>query len=61
MKKESIMAANQQHLCSQRRGWVKGKLVGSGSFGTVYLAMNKATGALFVVKSAESEAGVQAL
>jgi serine/threonine protein kinase len=41
--------------------WVKGKLVGSGSFGTVHLAMNKATGGLFVVKSAWSGAGLQAL
>ncbi|KAJ4717562.1 Pkinase domain-containing protein [Melia azedarach] len=46
---------------SQIGDWVKGKMVGSGSFGTVHLAMNKATGALFVVKSAYSEAGVQAL
>nr|GMD11334.1 mitogen-activated protein kinase kinase kinase NPK1-like [Ipomoea batatas] len=41
--------------------WVKGKTVGSGSFGSVHLAMNKATGGLFVVKSAESEAGLQFL
>lgn len=41
--------------------WVKGKAVGSGSFGSVHLAMNKVTGGLFVVKSAESEAGLQFL
>ncbi|XVF00536.1 hypothetical protein REPUB_Repub04eG0009300 [Reevesia pubescens] len=41
--------------------WVKGKVIGSGSFGTVHLAMNKATGGLFVVKSAESVAGLESL
>lgn len=41
--------------------WVKGKLVGSGSFGTVHLAMSKSTGGLFVVKSAHTEAGFRAL
>lgn len=34
--------------------WVKGKMVGSGSFATVHLAMNKSTGGLFVVKSPHS-------
>ncbi|KAG9458809.1 hypothetical protein H6P81_003317 [Aristolochia fimbriata] len=32
--------------------WVKGNVVGCGSFGTVNLAMNKCNGELFVVKSA---------
>ncbi|XP_027931849.1 mitogen-activated protein kinase kinase kinase NPK1-like [Vigna unguiculata] len=41
--------------------WVKGKLVGCGSFGTVHLAMNKSTGGLFVVKSSNSRAGREAL
>lgn len=41
--------------------WVKGQVVGSGSFGTVHLAMNKSTGALFVVKSADSVLGRQCL
>ncbi|KAL3843643.1 hypothetical protein ACJIZ3_001046 [Penstemon smallii] len=41
--------------------WVKGKIIGSGSFGTVSLAMDNATGALFVAKSAESEAGIMSL
>ena len=41
--------------------WIKGKVIGSGSFGIVHLAMNKATGALFVVKSAESRVGIQCL
>ncbi|KAK7411996.1 hypothetical protein VNO78_03441 [Psophocarpus tetragonolobus] len=42
-------------------GWVKGKLVGYGSFGTVHLAMNKSTGRVFVVKSPHSKAGPEAL
>lgn len=41
--------------------WVKGKMVGSGSFGSVHLAMNKSTGGLFVVKSARSGTGREAL
>lgn len=41
--------------------WVQGKLVGSGSFGNVHLAISKATGGLFVVKSAQSRAGLEAL
>jgi len=41
--------------------WVKGKLIGSGSFGCVHLAMSKATGGLFVVKSTQSGAGINAL
>ena len=36
-------------------------MIGSGSFGTVHLAMNKSNGALFVVKSAESQAGLISL
>lgn len=33
-------------------GWIKGTLVGSGSFGAVYLGMNTATGLLMAVKQA---------
>ncbi|KAI5448715.1 mitogen-activated protein kinase kinase kinase 17 [Lathyrus oleraceus] len=41
--------------------WVKGKIVGSGSFGSVHLAMNRSTGGLFVAKTAHSDAGHEAL
>lgn len=41
--------------------WVKGKIVGRGSFGSVHLAMNKSTGGLFVAKTAHSDAGQDAL
>ncbi|XP_050379298.1 mitogen-activated protein kinase kinase kinase 17-like [Argentina anserina] len=41
--------------------WMKGKLVGSGSFGSVHLAMSKSTGGLFVVKSSQSCDGALAL
>ncbi|XVE48522.1 hypothetical protein DITRI_Ditri01bG0008600 [Diplodiscus trichospermus] len=55
--------AGSRRFCSfpQPGEWVKGKAIGSGAFGTVHLAMNKATGALFVVKSAESRAGLESL
>ncbi|KAA8545441.1 hypothetical protein F0562_020225 [Nyssa sinensis] len=55
------MIGNSQFSSPQATEWVKGKVIGSGSFGTVHLAMNKATGALFVVKTAQSEAGLQFL
>ncbi|GMP63171.1 hypothetical protein CsSME_00024969 [Camellia sinensis var. sinensis] len=55
------MARNWRCASPQPGEWMKGKLVGSGSFGVVHLAMNKATGALFVVKSAQSEAGLRSL
>lgn len=48
-------------LCPKPGEWVKGKMVGSGSFGSVHLAMNKSTGGLFVVKSAESQAALDSL
>lgn len=41
--------------------WVKGNVIGSGSFGTVNLAIDTTTGSLFVVKSASSSAGIAAL
>ncbi|GAB4846801.1 hypothetical protein Ancab_025807 [Ancistrocladus abbreviatus] len=43
------------------REWVKGKVIGSGSFGEVHLAMSRASGRLFVVKSAQSGAGLKSL
>ncbi|XP_059653648.1 mitogen-activated protein kinase kinase kinase 17-like [Cornus florida] len=55
------MVGHGQCLSPQPGDWMKGKLVGSGSFGTVHLAMNKATGALFVVKSSQSELGLKFL
>ncbi|KAL0335299.1 UNVERIFIED_CONTAM: Mitogen-activated protein kinase kinase kinase [Sesamum radiatum] len=49
--------------CSSRQPteWLKGKVIGSGSFGTVHLAIDSSTGALFVVKSAISDAGITSL
>ncbi|KAL7583260.1 mitogen-activated protein kinase kinase kinase 17 [Lactuca sativa] len=41
--------------------WVRGKMIGSGSFGVVHLAINKSSGSLFVVKSSESQEGDQSL
>ncbi|CAJ1963800.1 unnamed protein product [Sphenostylis stenocarpa] len=55
------MGARRQRGWPKPRGWVKGKLVGCGSFGTVHLAMNKSTGGLFVVKSSHSGVGREAL
>ncbi|KAK4378715.1 hypothetical protein RND71_000577 [Anisodus tanguticus] len=47
--------------CPQPTKWLKGKVIGSGSFGNVHLAMDKATGGLFVLKSDDSEAGLKCL
>ncbi|KAL3580253.1 hypothetical protein D5086_018088 [Populus alba] len=41
--------------------WVRGKCVGKGSFGSVNLAFNKQTGAVFAVKTASEANQVQAL
>lgn len=46
-KKEKEMAGNQHCSCSLLGEWMKGKVIGSGSFGTVHLAMNKASGSPF--------------
>uniref|UniRef100_A0A060T6Y2 mitogen-activated protein kinase kinase kinase n=1 Tax=Blastobotrys adeninivorans TaxID=409370 RepID=A0A060T6Y2_BLAAD len=35
------------------RKWIRGRLIGSGSFGTVYLGMNSFTGELMAVKQVE--------
>ncbi|KAK6159670.1 hypothetical protein DH2020_003051 [Rehmannia glutinosa] len=45
----------------QPKEWLKGSVIGSGSFGTVHLAIDTATGSLFVAKSARSEAGIKSL
>ncbi|XP_020221816.1 mitogen-activated protein kinase kinase kinase NPK1 [Cajanus cajan] len=57
------MGANSicQWKWPKRSEWMKGKVVGCGSFGTVHLAINKSTGGLFVVKSPHSGAGREAL
>ena len=41
--------------------WLKGNVLGSGSYGTVHLAIDTTTGSLFVVKSARSMAGIVSL
>ncbi|MED6143121.1 hypothetical protein PIB30_003831 [Stylosanthes scabra] len=56
-----MACSNCQSVLPKPNDWVKGKLVGTGSFGTVNLAMNKSTGGLFVVKSAHIGAGCEAL
>lgn len=55
------MARNIQFSSLHPCEWIKGKAIGSGSFGTVHLAMTKATGALFVVKTAQTEAALVSL
>lgn len=41
--------------------WLKGNVLGSGSYGTVHQAIDTTTGSLFVVKSARSTAGIMSL
>ncbi|GFQ03946.1 mitogen-activated protein kinase kinase kinase a [Phtheirospermum japonicum] len=50
-----------QKSLSQPTEWLKGSVIGSGSFGTVHLAIDSSTGALFVAKSAKSEPGIKSL
>ena len=49
-----MATTNQFSSLQQPCKWVKGKVIGSGSYGTVHLAINKVTGGLFVAKSAHS-------
>ncbi|KAH9309984.1 hypothetical protein KI387_037895, partial [Taxus chinensis] len=42
-----------QACCDSPREWVRGSVIGVGTFGTVSLAMDKATGELLAVKSIE--------
>ncbi|XP_027767890.1 mitogen-activated protein kinase kinase kinase 18-like isoform X2 [Solanum pennellii] len=55
------MAEYSKCSCLKPTKWLKGKVIGSGSFGSVHLAMDKATGGFFVLKSTESEAGFKCL
>ncbi|KAL6178944.1 hypothetical protein ACLB2K_050461 [Fragaria x ananassa] len=56
-----MMGRNDECTSPLPGEWMKGKLVGSGSFGSVHLAMCKSTGGLFVVKSSQSCDGALAL
>uniref|UniRef100_A0A6N2JXJ1 Protein kinase domain-containing protein n=1 Tax=Salix viminalis TaxID=40686 RepID=A0A6N2JXJ1_SALVM len=49
-----MAATNQFSSLQQPCKWVKGKVIGSGSYGAVHLAINKVTGGLFVAKCAHS-------
>ncbi|KAG5625737.1 hypothetical protein H5410_010955 [Solanum commersonii] len=55
------MAEFSKCSCLKPTKWLKGKVIGSGSFGSVHLAMDKATGGFFVLKSTDSEAGFKCL
>ncbi|RDY14103.1 Mitogen-activated protein kinase kinase kinase NPK1, partial [Mucuna pruriens] len=55
------MGAIRQWVGPKPSEWMKGKVVGCGSFSTVHLAMNKSTGGLFVVKSPHEGVGRDAL
>lgn len=46
---------------SQTCQWIKGKVIGSGSYGTVNLALDKVSGALYVSKSAHCGSAAQFL
>lgn len=49
---EELMAAFNKEQSGPSR-WIKGTVIGSGSFGTVYLGMNSITGELMAVKQVE--------
>lgn len=55
------MAGKWQCSSQKPADWLKGNVIGSGSFGTVHLAIDCSTGSLFVAKSARSEAGIMSL
>jgi mitogen-activated protein kinase kinase kinase len=49
--KEFLATVQKEESCPSK--WIKGRLIGSGSFGTVYLGMNSFTGELMAVKQVE--------
>lgn len=53
---EEFMAAFNREQSGPSR-WIKGTVIGSGSFGTVYLGMNSITGELMAVKQVELPTG----
>ncbi|KAF8024256.1 hypothetical protein BT93_F1450 [Corymbia citriodora subsp. variegata] len=46
-------AAERQNMASMTGQWQKGKLIGRGTFGSVYVATNRETGALCAVKEVD--------
>jgi hypothetical protein len=49
---ESFYGKNRQSIQSPEK-WLKGALIGAGSFGNVYLGLNSITGELMAVKQVE--------
>uniref|UniRef100_A0ACD5X0F4 Uncharacterized protein n=1 Tax=Avena sativa TaxID=4498 RepID=A0ACD5X0F4_AVESA len=47
-------------LCSTKMEWTRGKCIGKGAFGTVHLAVHRATGRAFAVKSVDAKGGAPA-
>ncbi|KAM4129580.1 hypothetical protein ACJW30_01G034100 [Castanea mollissima] len=45
--------AEQPHVSSFKGQWQKGRLIGRGTFGSVYIAMNRETGALCAMKEVD--------
>lgn len=53
---DTIPAGNVQHIKPERQPtfkWMRGQLIGKGTFGRVYLGMNTTTGELLAVKQVE--------
>ncbi|KAH6769461.1 mitogen-activated protein kinase kinase kinase 5 [Perilla frutescens var. hirtella] len=48
-----IRATTRPHLMKIKSKWQKGKLIGRGTFGSVYVASNRETGALCAMKEVE--------
>lgn len=55
LEEEFMDAFNKERSGPSR--WIKGTVIGSGSFGTVYLGMNSITGELMAVKQVELPSG----
>ncbi|VFQ81753.1 unnamed protein product [Cuscuta campestris] len=61
MSMSSRTCSSEPCLYPRPAQWLKGRTVGRGSHGSIDLALDKATGGLFVIKSAESESGILCL
>lgn len=59
---DTIPAGNVQHIKPERQPtfkWMRGQLIGKGTFGRVYLGMNTTTGELLAVKQVEVNPKIQ--
>ncbi|ORX70803.1 kinase [Linderina pennispora] len=53
MERRSSVARSEKAVRAKKKSWIKGAPIASGSFGSVYFAMNTKTGIIMAVKEVE--------